>query len=73
MKTDKLVDKMQRNPAGIKFTALCKVCDEYFGEYRQKGSHRIYQTKHGIINIQNHKGMAIEYQVQQVLRAILGG
>lgn len=53
---------------------MCKVCDHYFGEPRQKGtSHRIYKTPwrgDPRINIQNDKGKAKAYQVKQVLLAI---
>lgn len=70
---DILVD-MQRNPKGIRFQDLCKVCDSYFGEARQTGSsHRIYKTPwqgDPRVNIQNDKGMAKAYQVKQVLKAI---
>jgi hypothetical protein len=68
------VAKMRRNPKGIRFRDLCKVCDFYFGEARQKGSsHCIYKTPwqgDPRVNIQNHKGMAKAYQVRQVLKAI---
>jgi hypothetical protein len=65
---------MQRNPKGIAFGDLCKVCDHYFGEARQSSSsHRIYKTPwqgDPRVNIQNDKGMAKAYQVRQVLKAI---
>ncbi|MCP4357404.1 MAG: toxin HicA [Chloroflexi bacterium] len=65
---------MRRNPKGIRFSVLCKVCDHYFGEARQSGgSHRIYKTPwqgDPRVNIQNHKGKAKAYQVRQVLKAI---
>lgn len=65
---------MRRNPKGISFNDLCKVCDHYFGEARQtSGSHRIYKTPwqgDPRVNIQNNKGMAKAYQVKQVLKAI---
>jgi hypothetical protein len=68
------VAKMRRNPKGIRFRDLCKVCDFYFGEARQKSSsHCIYKTPwqgDPRVNIQNHKGMAKAYQVRQVLKAI---
>jgi len=64
----------RRNPKGIKYNDLCKVCDHYFGEPRQVGSsHRIYKTLwqgDQRVNIQNDKGMAKVYQVKQVLKAI---
>ena len=65
---------MQRNPKGVAFSDLCKVCDHYFGEARQTGgSHKIYKTPwqgDPRVNIQNDKGMAKAYQVKQVLKAI---
>ena len=65
---------IRRNPRGIKYNDLCKVCDHYFGEPRQVGSsHRIYKTLwqgDPRINIQNYNGMAKAYQVKQVLKAI---
>ncbi|HMR99429.1 MAG TPA: hypothetical protein PKE62_09245 [Anaerolineales bacterium] len=69
-----LVDEMKRNPKGIRFQDLCKVCDHYFGEARQSGSsHRVYKTPwqgDPRVNIQNDKGKAKAYQVKQVLKAI---
>lgn len=69
-----LVDDIKRNPKGIRFQDLCKVCDHYFGEARQTGSsHRVYKTPwqgDPRVNIQNDKGKAKAYQVKQVLKAI---
>jgi hypothetical protein len=65
---------MRRNPCGVKFAELCKVCDEYFGAARHNSSsHRVYRTAwlgDPRVNIQNKRGMAKAYQVQQVLQAI---
>ena len=65
---------MKRNPKGIRFRDLCKVCDAYFGTPRQSSSsHRIYKTPwpgDPRVNIQNNKGMAKAYQIKQVLKAI---
>jgi len=73
-KVEETVAKMRRNPKGIRFRDLCKVCDFYFGDARQKGSsHRVYRTPwpgDPRVNIQNAGGMAKAYQVRQVLRAI---
>ena len=73
-KITELVDDMKRNPKGIRFQDLCKVCDQYFGEARQTGSsHRVYKTPwqgDPRVNIQNDKGKAKAYQVKQVLKAI---
>jgi hypothetical protein len=69
-----IIVTMRRNPKGVGFGDLCKVCDHFFGEARQSsGSHRIYKTPwqgDPRVNIQNDKGMAKAYQVRQVLKAI---
>ncbi len=69
-----IVQQMRKNPKGIRFTALCQVCDSYFGKPRRSStSHRVYKTPwpgDPRVNIQNKKGMAKAYQVKQVLRAI---
>ncbi len=73
-KIDDILLLMKRNPKGIHYVDLCKVCDYFFGRARQSdGSHRIYKTPwqgDPRINIQNQKGMAKAYQVKQVLLAI---
>ena len=69
-----LVQQMRKNPKGIRFKDLCRICDSYFGKPRRSStSHRIYKTPWPAdprVNIQNEKGMAKAYQVKQVLRAI---
>ena len=66
--------QMRRNPTGIRFDELCKICNYFFGEPRQtRSSHRVYKTPwqgDPRVNVQNAKGMAKPYQVRQVLRAI---
>ena len=73
-RVEEIVANTRRNPKGIRYRDLCKVCDFYFGDARQKGSsHRIYKTPwpgDPRVNIQNAGGMAKAYQVRQVLRAI---
>lgn len=73
-KIKEILAQMKRNPRDVRFSDLCKVCDFYFGETRQRGtSHRTYKTPwkgDPRINIQNHKGKAKAYQVKQVLLAI---
>ena len=73
-KIKEILATMRRNPKGVSFSDLCKVCDHYFGEARQTGSsHRIYKTPwqgDPRVNIQNHKGKAKIYQVKQVVKAI---
>lgn len=73
-KIEDLLIKVQRNPKDVRFSELCKICDKFFGEPRQKkSSHRIYKTPwqgDPRVNIQNDKGKAKIYQVKQVLLAI---
>jgi predicted RNA binding protein YcfA (HicA-like mRNA interferase family) len=73
-KINELVEGMRNNPCNVTFSDLCTVCDQYFGEARQKGtSHRIYKTPwpgDPRVNIQDGKGKAKAYQVRQVLKAI---
>jgi hypothetical protein len=73
-KIDDILLQMRRNPKGIRYKDLSKLCDYYFGEPRQtSSSHRIYKTPwqgDPRINIQNYKGKAKAYQVKQVLLAI---
>jgi hypothetical protein len=73
-KIEEIILNMRRNPGGISFQDLCKMCHSLFGEARQKGSsHRIYKTPwqgDPRVNIQNDKGMAKAFQVRQVLKAI---
>ena len=69
-----IVIGMKRNPKNVRFVDLCKVCENYFGKPRNRGSsHKIYKTPwqgDPRINIQNHKGKAKAYQVKQVLLAL---
>ncbi len=70
----KILDRMQREPANVRFADLMKVCEHYFGKPRQHGtSHAFFKTPwpgDPRINIQNDKGRAKPYQVRQVLLAI---
>jgi hypothetical protein len=65
---------MRRNPQGIRFSDLCRVCDALFGAPRRTGSsHRVYRTPwqgDPCVNIQSKRGMAKAYQVRQVLLAV---
>ena len=69
-----ILNQMKRNPKGIRFNDLSKVCEHFFGEPRQSGSsHKVYKTPwqgDPRVNIQNSKGKAKPYQVRQVLQAI---
>jgi hypothetical protein len=72
--TEKILDRMRREPADIRFADLRSICEEFFGKPRQTGtSHLVFKTPWAgdpRINIQNDKGKAKVYQVRQVLRAI---
>ena len=65
---------LRSNPYGVRFADLVKICNEYFGQPRQKGtSHRVYRMPwpgDPRVNIQNDRGRAKPYQVRQVIRAI---
>ena len=69
-----ILNLARRNPLGVSFTELCRICDHYFGQARQgSGSHRIYKTPwigDPRVNIQNDKGRSKIYQVRQVLKAV---
>lgn len=69
-----ILEAMRRNPQGVRFSDLCRVCDAYFGTPRQRGSsHRVYRTPwpgDPRVNIQEDKGFGKAYQVRQVLKAI---
>ncbi|MDE0224247.1 MAG: toxin HicA [Gammaproteobacteria bacterium] len=68
------LDALRRNPQGVRYRDLCKLCDIYFGRPRQRStSHRVYRTPWSgdpRVNIQSDRGMAKAYQVRQVLKAI---
>ncbi len=68
------IEELRRNPKGIRFADLARICDRYFGEPRQQGtSHRVYRMPwqgDPRVNIQNDKGMAKLYQVRQVIKAL---
>ena len=77
MKQRKLLaalDEFRRNPQGVRFRDLARVCDACFGAPRlRSGSHRVYRTPwpgDPRVNIQSTKGMAKAFQVRQVIRAI---
>ena len=69
-----ILTQMRRNPKGIRFNDLSKVCENFFGSPRQFGSsHKVFKTPwqgDPRVNIQNAKGKAKPYQVRQVLQAI---
>ena len=71
---DKVLAQMERNPKGVRFNDLSKLCEHFFGSPRQTGSsHKVFKTPwqgDPRVNIQNSKGKAKPYQVRQVLQAL---
>jgi hypothetical protein len=71
---EKIIEQMRREPTGLRFGDLLKVCENFFGKPRVTGnSHVIFKTPwpgDPRVNIQNDKGKAKSYQVRQVLLAI---
>ena len=74
MDSDEIIKELEKSPSDIRFTDLCRICDYYFGEARQKGtSHRVYKTPwqgDPWVNIQEKNGKGKAYQVRQVIKAI---
>jgi len=74
IKLTELLEKMHTNPADVRFTDLCRICDHFFGAVRQTGgSHRVYRTPwtgDPRVNVQNRQGKAKAYQVRQIIKAI---
>lgn len=68
---------MKRNPKGVSFKDLSRVCDAYFGEPRRRGtSRRVYKTPwpgDPRVNIQNARGKAKPYQVLRAIRRLEAG
>lgn len=70
----KVLEAMRRAPTNVRYSDLFRICREYFGEPRQRGtSHAVFKTPwpgDPRVNIQEEKGKAKAYQVRQVLMAI---
>lgn len=71
---DDILGKMRDSPTNVRFTELEKICDHFFERRRSRGtSHRTYKTPwtgDPRVNIQNDRGKAKAYQVNQVLQAV---
>ena len=69
----KLIEKIQNNPAGVRFQEICRLAEQLgFIKRGGKGSHIVYE-KDGveeILTFQDRKGMAKPYQVKQLLTVI---
>lgn len=71
---DLTIEKLEAEKNNTKFSYLLRVCHEYFGKPRIKGSHHIFRTPwqgDPRINIQMHKGKAKPYQVEQIISALI--
>lgn len=70
----KIIEELVKNEKGVQFAKLLKICEEFFGNYRIKGSHHIFKTPwqgDPRINLQKGKDKnAKPYQVRQVLDAL---
>lgn len=69
------IDDLQQRQANIKFNALVKICNFWFGPPRLNGgSHKVYKMPwpgDPRVNIQRaDSGMAKVYQVKQVISAL---
>jgi len=67
------IKKLEREARNTRFAALARVCQQYSGNERIKGSHHIFKTPwpgDPRINLQKLKGKAKPYQVQQVIAAL---
>jgi hypothetical protein len=70
----KIIAALENNPGNVKFTTLCRICERFFGEARQKGtSHRVYKTPwkgDPRVNIQEKNSKSKIYQVRQIIKAL---
>jgi predicted RNA binding protein YcfA (HicA-like mRNA interferase family) len=68
----KILAGARQNAEGVRFSDLVGLVEAMgYTERRQKGSHRIF-TRPGapMINLQEEKGKAKKYQVEQVLKIL---
>ncbi len=73
MSIESEIEKLEREVNSTRFDYLVRVCQEYFGNPRFKGSHQIFKTPwpgDPRINLQKVKGKAKPYQVKQVIAAL---
>jgi len=71
---DELLAEMKENPAGVRFSDVCKVADHFFGAPTQNASsHCVWKMPwpgNPRVNMQDDKGKAKAYQVRQLLEAV---
>jgi hypothetical protein len=67
------IEKLEQEKNNTRFAYLARVCQEYFGCERVRGSHHIFKTPwpgDPRINLQKVRGKAKPYQVEQVITAL---
>lgn len=73
MTIEEALAELTSNKKQVRFNRLLAVCENFFGAARVSGSHHIFKTKWAgdpRINLQNAKGKAKSYQVEQVIEAL---
>ena len=74
MDKGEIIAELENNPRYVRFSRLCKICNNFFGEPRHSGtSHKVYKmpwTGDPRINIQKKGNKAKPYQVRQVVKAL---
>ena len=72
MSVEEALDEL-KSDKNIKFKDLLKICEEFFGEPRIKGSHHVFKMPwlgNPRVNIQKDGPKAKGYQVKQVKEAL---
>ncbi len=73
MSITETIAELENQKGSTRFSKLIKICEEFFGQARVKGSHHIFKTPwpgDPRLNIQSDKGKAKPYQVEQVIAAL---
>jgi hypothetical protein len=73
MKIAETIAELERERGNTRFSRLIRICEEYFGAARVKGSHHIFKTPwpgDPRLNLQSDKGKAKPYQIEQVIAAL---
>jgi len=70
---DDEIEQLEARKRNVRFGERVRLCREYFGCERIKGSHHIFKTPwpgDPRINLQEVRGKAKSYQVDQVIAAL---
>ncbi len=73
MTVDDAIVELEAATTNTRFTRLILICETFFGASRVAGSHHIFKTKwqgDPRINLQNERGKAKPYQVEQIIKAL---